>query len=325
MRLLKPDYFLPENSILRSLSRIKYFDRIKWVRSKDVKVKGIVNQLRKNGYVILPEFIKGERLEQLRRAHSYALEQNLDFEEPCLAQNKIDSQIHKDLIDNKFKVSNEELSKRSLTFRSSDVSSYQEIVEKFKPSTLKTYIPQEKMFFDIWLDPFVTEVVENYMGLTPYLFEAYLRRNFPANHKVMNHYWHKDTNNKYLLLKMFVFLSDCTIENGPHEYIKGSIYDRSFNGQTYYSDAEVDAKYPQGCPERIQSIVKAGTIILEDTRGLHRAMIPEKGYRDLGYAVFAPKAFYSRMGKRHYGINNDLFSSLTKNQQKFIPEEFVVE
>ena len=39
------------------------------------------------------------------------------------------------------------------------------------------------------------------------------------------------------------------------------------------------------------SNVKAGTIIIEDTRGLHKAGIPKRDYRDLGFAVF----FYTQI------------------------------
>ena len=38
--------------------------------------------------------------------------------------------------------------------------------------------------------------------------------------------------------------------------------------------------------DRMVSKVKAGTIIIEDTRGLHKAGIPKKAYRDLGSRYF---------------------------------------
>ena len=44
----------------------------------------------------------------------------------------------------------------------------------------------------------------------------------------------------------------------------------------YYSDEEIDDVWPISSPNHITSEVPAGTIIIEDTRGLHKAGIPEK-------------------------------------------------
>ncbi len=161
------------------------------------------------------------------------------------------------------------------------------------------------------------------MGVRPYLAEAYIRRNFPAKYKVMNHFWHRDRNHPDHLLKAFLFLTDCEIENGPHEYIAGSVIDRQLDGKPYFSEEEVDSIYPKDDYRRIKSIVKAGTIILEDTRGLHRATIPTKGIRDLGFAVFVPHPFYSSWESKYYNIDKKLFHSLSKRQKEYIPKSFI--
>ena len=96
------------------------------------------------------------------------------------------------------------------------------------------------------------------------------------------------------------------------------------SGKNYYTDEEVDSIYPPGSKDRVLSKVKSGTIILEDTRGLHRAMIPDKGYRDLGYAVFAPTRIFHKYKSKFYTINVDVFKDLDMNQRSYIPKEFIV-
>ena len=110
----------------------------------------------------------------------------------------------------------------------------------------------------------------------------------------MNHHWHRDTNNKFFLLKAFLFLNDCTLKNGPHNYIKGSHKDLSLNGKVYYSNEEVEKNYDTKT-DLILSEVKAGTLIIEDTRGLHRAGIPLEGHRDLMYGIFFPLKFTTQL------------------------------
>jgi hypothetical protein len=93
------------------------------------------------------------------------------------------------------------------------------------------------------------------------------------------------------------------------------------NGQRYFTDEEVDRAYPPGSPERLVSVVKAGTVVIEDTRGLHRARLPKSGFRDLGYAVFVPlRPFYPH---QNYRFPRDAYERLTRFQRAFIPRAMV--
>jgi hypothetical protein len=170
----------------------------------------------------------------------------------------------------------------------------------------------------------ILKIIDTYMGLRPHLVEAYLRRNFPAKYKVMNHFWHRDTNHPEFLLKAFIFLSDCKITNGPHEYVSGSIQDRRLDGKPYFLDKEVDSLYPDDSSNRIKSVVKAGTVILEDTRGLHRATIPKEGFRDLGFAIFMPLSKFSKTFEPLYKIHESAYSKLTEYQKSFIPKQNIL-
>ncbi|WP_061249385.1 phytanoyl-CoA dioxygenase family protein [Leptospira alstonii] len=311
------------------ISKIK--DRIQFigrnVRKSDKILSQIqqarLAQLRQKGYVIIENGIEQSRLKVLQSVFKNQVEVEYQFETPCLAQNKIVESRHRPLIENYFKYSPSQMKEFGITFDRSDVKNYEQVLKEFAPSNLKVFLPKDPNFIQTWLDDQILELIEQYMGVIPFLAEAYLRRNFPAKYRVMNHFWHRDRNHPDHLLKAFFFLTDCEIENGPHEYIAGSVVDRRLDGKPYFSDEEVDAIYPEDGGQRIQSVVKAGTIILEDTRGLHRASLPTKGFRDLGFAVFVPRALYSKWESEYYNILEDTLDHLSERQRKYIPKSFI--
>ncbi|WCL51240.1 phytanoyl-CoA dioxygenase [Leptospira sp. GIMC2001] len=304
------------------INRIKYFDRYSSIgEEREESITKNVSSLKKNGFLILDEYISGENLKNLQSIYKNRLEEGLKFETPCLAQSLIDDLEHSELIENYFRYNPNELVKYKITFDHKDFLDYKECLNKYRPSTLKTYLSDIQEFYSYWLDENLLKIIESYMGIRPHMVEAYLRRNFPAKYKVMNHFWHRDSNHPEFLIKAFIFLSDCKLTNGPHEYVSGSIQDRSLDGKAYYTDQDVDSLYPDGSIQRIKSIVKAGTVILEDTRGLHRATIPKEGYRDLGFAVFLPLSKLQKQLKSMFWIDKNTYSSLSSYQKSFIPKQ----
>lgn len=313
--------------VSKTKNKIQFIGR--YIRKSDKTLSQIqqnrLAQLRKEGYVIIENGIEKSRLNTLQSIFRNQVEVGCKFETPCLAQTKIVESKHKPLIESYFKYSPSQMKEFGITFDQSDIKSYNQILKEFAPSNLKVFLPKDPNFIQTWLDDQILELIEQYMGVRPYLAEAYLRRNFPAKYKVMNHFWHRDQNHPDHLLKAFFFLTDCEIENGPHEYIAGSVVDRQLDGKPYFSDEEVDTIYPEDSGKRIKSIVKAGTVILEDTRGLHRANLPTKGFRDLGFAVFIPKPFYSKWEKKYYNIPKYTFNHLSDRQKAYIPKAFIQE
>lgn len=276
-----------------------------------------LEHLRINGYVTFEHYVGTPEFENLKQDYIQRIEKKLEFKTPCLAQSKIDPVKHKKLIENNFLASNQELTEIGLTFNKADVKSYSQVLADFLPSTLSLDIPDDYKYLNIWLDSDLIQVVESYMGFTPILTEAYVRRNFPARIPVMNHYWHRDRNHKKHLLKAFIFFSDCTLKTGPHHYIAGSINDNILNDKNYYTDEEVASAYPPGSGKEIVSVVPAGTIILEDTRGLHKAGLPMEGHRDLGFSVFLPPVAV-KPSRPLYNISRNTYNQLSDKQAKFI-------
>ena len=73
----------------------------------------------------------------------------------------------------------------------------------------------------------------------------------------------------------------------------------------------MEAFYPVASKDHIVSEVPAGTIILEDTRGLHKAGIPQRHYRDLGFAVFLPKVLFTN-NSGDFSISRDIYEQLSE-------------
>jgi hypothetical protein len=281
----------------------------------------IVATLRKEGCVTLPNHLQPAILKQLQDELERVM-QGLDFAMPALAQTRINLEQHSELINNFMYGTQHQLKAWGVTFDRREAQSYTQVLRDFNPSTLTApMLALSETYRQVWLDPFILGVVSHYLGMVPSLAEAYVRRNFPAPHRTMNHYWHRDLNSMHLV-KMFVFISDCEVENGPHEFIrKTHRRDDILNGKRYFSDAEVDALYPEGSAERTVSIVKAGTVVLEDTHGLHRARLPSAGHRDLGFAVFMPiRPLYPH---RNYDFPRAGLTTLTSFQRAFIPNSML--
>lgn len=291
------------------------------IAAKDVgkDVDSQIKQLKENGFVQLDHLVDSKAIINVQKTLTKLIESDYRYEYPCLAQSKIDKKKHSDLIAKQFLVNPAELKRHNLTFEHKDIKSYYQMMTDFEPSTLKIPMVSDRGFYDLWLDPTVMAIIEGYMGFIPEMTEAYIRRNFPAKYPVMNHNWHRDTNHPDYLVKVFIFFTDCDINTGAHHYISGSIQDQRFRDKTYYTDSEINSVWPIGSDQHKISSVPAGTIIIEDTRGLHKAGIPKRDYRDLGFAIFTPPNRF-RKRKPYYQIGKSSFDELSEHQKRYIPK-----
>ena len=236
----------------------------------DTQLK-VLNDLRNDGYAILPNHISESMLGLLDRDLQQSLDELKFLSTPMLDYAKLEPLNDDSLSRHVMGLSPQELSKTEFTIEKSDCHSYQQVVNDFRPSELALHMLEySENFLSATLDPYLLPIICQYLGLVPQLAHAYVRRSFPAPYRILNNNWHRDIDNKTHLLKMFFFLTDCNDETGPHEYIKGSCSDpnrlNALNDKRYYDDAAVNALYPENSEDRVVSIVPAGTIILEDTR-----------------------------------------------------------
>lgn len=100
--------------------------------------------------------------------------------------------------------------------------------------------------------------------------------------------WHRDSPHRSQF-KAILYLTDVGLENGPFEYLEGThLTSKSlrlfFNGSTRanqyrFSDAEAERIYLGGTVNRRTFTAEAGTLILVDTKGIHRGRPIERGCR----------------------------------------------
>ena len=305
----------PAKRAMESVSRINRRPSAHAV--DDAECGSAIEQLSDRGFVVLDHLVGTPQIKALQKRVNSSFEDDVDIEYPCLAQNRIDPDRHQDLIDASFRFPPDRLAKRGITFDRSEVVDYGQVLKEFNPSTLTLSMPNDTDFYNCWLDDRVMAVIEGYMGFVPHLVEAYVRRNFPSRFRVMNHNWHRDSNHPDFLVKAFIFFTDCDIDTGAHHYIAGSIQDGRFRDKVYYTDEEVNSVWPIGSNDHMVSAVPAGTIIIEDTRGLHKAGIPKRAYRDLGFAVFSPPNYFRP--KAYYSIDRPVYEGLSVARKRYIP------
>jgi phytanoyl-CoA dioxygenase PhyH len=139
-------------------------------------------------------------------------------------------------------------------------------------------------------------VAQNYLQAQPIVDVVAMWWNVasPRPDKGAAQYWHFDMD-RIKWLKFFVYLTDVGPENGPHSFVAGSHRSGGISGsllQKGYSrliDEEVGSSYP---PDKfIEFTAPRGTVIAEDTRGLHKGKHVTKDDRLIFQLQFSNSLF----------------------------------
>jgi hypothetical protein len=96
-------------------------------------------------------------------------------------------------------------------------------------------------------------------------------------------------------LKFFIYLSDVTLETGPHVFVSGSHVNKPgpLRDPVRFDDALVEAHYPGDAIKRLCG--PAGTIFAVDTKGIHKGMPVVEGER----LAFQVEFTTSRFGQNY--------------------------
>ena len=134
------------------------------------------------------------------------------------------------------------------------------------------------------LDRGLLQIAQEYLGSTPIVDIVTAWYSFPSanpSHEAAQ-LFHFDLD-RVRWLKAFFLVTDQTIETGAHVYIPGTQRDGGISadllakGYARLEDPEVEAFYPK---ETWKSMVApAGSILLEDTRGLHKGISLQRDHR----------------------------------------------
>jgi hypothetical protein len=135
-------------------------------------------------------------------------------------------------------------------------------------------------------NPTLINIAQNYLGSAPILdiIGAWWSTSGLSNKPDINsaQLWHFDLD-RPKWIKVFFYLTDCDEFTGPHSFISGTHVNNGIplslriHGYKRLDDELIDKYFDTS---KIKSFTgKSGTMVLEDTRGLHKGQFLKKGAR----------------------------------------------
>jgi hypothetical protein len=174
-------------------------------------------------------------------------------------------------------------------------------------------------------DEALLQIAQNYLKAEPIIDYVTAYYSFPSlkADREAAQYWHFDMD-RPKFLKVFVYLTDCTSKNGPHSFIKGSHKTDTLpkkiikQGYQRLEDTEINLYYKKS--EIINFIGGRGTVLLEDTSGLHKGKNLLEGHRLIFMVQYSSCLFGSKSEKIKYPSNptRELIKIKKKNPKVFL-------
>jgi hypothetical protein len=160
-------------------------------------------------------------------------------------------------------------------------------------------IVRDPIFWKLAFDPFILSVVSEYFGCTPIHVQTNSWFSFPTKEEVGKlssnaQEFHQDK--EFMkFLKVFIYLNDVGVDNGPHAYVEGSHRDTLFSKGINYSDRVSDYEIKNYYDhERIKVVSgPVGTLIFGDTSCAHKGMQINSGSRLILQLEYASTLFLS--------------------------------
>jgi len=174
------------------------------------------------------------------------------------------------------------------------------------PKSVKFYyssqdIINNKLFQKILFDASFISFAQSYLKSYPIIDNISSWWSFPTTgpDKKAAQWWHFDLE-RPKWLKFFFFLTDCESHNGAHCFVKGSHKNNGINwslrkkGYERLSDEEINKLYLN--QDIVEIVAKKGSLLIEDTRGLHKGKNLIKDHRFLIQVQYASSAFGGAIG-----------------------------
>ncbi|MBU6149135.1 MAG: phytanoyl-CoA dioxygenase, partial [Verrucomicrobia bacterium] len=102
-------------------------------------------------------------------------------------------------------------------------------------------------------------------------------------------------------LKVFFYINDVSLKNGPHVFIRKTHKTGNFpqpllaKGYSRLTDNEINQYFSQ--EDQLKIVGPRGSAFAEDTRGIHKGLIPENGYRLVLQLEFSNSLFGAKYEK----------------------------
>ncbi len=226
--------------------------------NKSIKIKDILNEIESIGYfdqLMFPKDVVEKIKENINDQNCFLDTKGFDYEENN--NNEI-----------KFKNLNE-LASISMS------KQIKHLIVKFKDKN--NYISS-----NIAIEPFLN-IAKKYLNSDNVTFkvECYISNPFETSENEMKknaQYYHYDCDYKKFL-KIFIYLNDVDIESGPHVYVKKTHKKKVFKHilAERIDDKEIQKFYGES-NQKIFTKTE-GSIIIEDTFGLHKGLVPKSKSR----------------------------------------------
>ncbi|WP_373032496.1 phytanoyl-CoA dioxygenase family protein [Sulfurovum sp.] len=117
-------------------------------------------------------------------------------------------------------------------------------------------------------------MINNILGWRSFVIDA--KPEHPQN-------YHRDVDD-WKLVKLFLYLNDVDIDGGPHYYVKGSAYTNKCTEIKRFTDEEIEHKF--GKENIVPHVAPRGTVVLEDTYGIHKGAVPKTHDRAIIQIVY---------------------------------------
>lgn len=142
----------------------------------------------------------------------------------------------------------------------------------------------QELFQQYIADPFFIQLATDYLGKPPVLDPVELWWSIPFGQKddtfALKYHFDMDSIKWF---KVFINFEDIEITNGPHSYIKGSHLpgrqSKKIRSQFYSRIDDKDVYENYGKEEEVVFTVPKGSILIEDTKGMHKGYHVEKHRR----------------------------------------------
>lgn len=133
--------------------------------------------------------------------------------------------------------------------------------------------------------PKVLSLVTQFLGCKPMINNILGWRSFVIDDKPEHpQNYHRDVDD-WKLVKLFLYLTDVDMDGGPHYYVKGSAYTNKCTEIRRFTDKEIEREF--GKKNIVPHVAPRGTVVLEDTYGMHKGAVPKTHDRAIVQIVYS--------------------------------------
>jgi len=160
-------------------------------------------------------------------------------------------------------------------------------------------LAHDPLFVKLAFDPYIIAIATRYLGCPPVHVQTNAWFSFPGgtskhNLSMNGQLFHQDK--EFIkFFKVFIYLSDVGMEQGPHSYVEGSHHDELHRKGVALSDRVTDADIGRYYERsRIKTVTgSAGSILFGDTSCVHKGEAVTHGMRIMLQLEFASSLYLS--------------------------------